>query len=266
MTQSPFEVASAVTEVGPNRFTATVPDGWQQGRGAFGGLVLATLLRAMQRCEPDPARAVRTLIGDLCGPVLVGPAEIEVVVLRRGANQTNLRAELRQGGEVLAFAGAVLSTPRPVGLPGLRPKIELPSREGAFLVPHDAPLKPVFTKHFDYEVVGALPFTGGAEPAVTGFIRERVAPSKVDAPAIIALLDAYWPAFFTTVTAPRPTATVSFTAEIVGDLGALDPATPLVYRARTVCDHEGFQPEQRELFTPAGELVALNHQTFVVIK
>lgn len=34
-----FERASAVRPISPAAFQAEVPDGWQQGRGAFGGLV-----------------------------------------------------------------------------------------------------------------------------------------------------------------------------------------------------------------------------------
>ena len=41
-----------------------IPDGWQQGRGAFGGLVLSTLLRAIEEAESDGARVTRTLTGD----------------------------------------------------------------------------------------------------------------------------------------------------------------------------------------------------------
>src|SRR6516162_3320175 len=106
---SEFEAATAVERVGEHTFRSIVPDGWQQGRGAFGGLVLGSLLRAMLRSESDPERAARTLAGDICGPVLPGPTEIHVRVLRRGSNQSNLAAELTQGGAVLATATAVLS-------------------------------------------------------------------------------------------------------------------------------------------------------------
>ena len=44
-----LEQASSVTDRGGGRFVGEIPDGWQQGRGAFGGLVLATLLRAIER-------------------------------------------------------------------------------------------------------------------------------------------------------------------------------------------------------------------------
>ena len=103
---SEFEAATAVEPTGDHNFRSMIPDGWQQGRGAFGGLVLGTLLRAIVRCEPDPGRAARTLAGDICGPVLPGPADIHVRVLRRGSNQTNLAAELTQGSAVLAASAA----------------------------------------------------------------------------------------------------------------------------------------------------------------
>lgn len=266
---SPFEVASALTpcQPGPNRFTADIPDGWQTGRGAFGGLVLSTLLRAIERCEPDAKRRVRTFVGDICGPVLVGPAELEVTVLRRGNNQTNLRADLRQNGEILAFGAAVLSTPRTSVLPNLRTKLDaVPSRETALLVPRDAPLVPTFTKHFDYEVIGAVPFSGAGEAYASGFIREREPPAALDGPLLVALLDCYWPASFTTLTMPRPIPTVSFTAEILCDPSTLDASAPLYYRGRTIGEFEGFQPELRELYDLQGNLVALNQQTFAVVK
>lgn len=263
---SPFEVASAIVPAGPNRFAAEVPDHWQTGRGAFGGLVVALLARAIEASEPDPTRRMRTFLGDICGPVLVGPAELEVTVLRRGKNQTNLRADLRQNGEILAFGAAVLSTPRTSVLPNLRTKLEPPpDRTKAILVPHDAPLKPTFTRHFDYEVTGAVPFSGVSEAVTAGFIREREPPSAMNAPNLIALLDCFWPASFPTLSLPRAIPTVSFAAQILCDPSTLDPSMPLYYRGRTIGEHEGFQPELRELYDLAGNLVALNEQMFAVL-
>src|SRR5215470_3142038 len=91
---SDFEAATAVEQVGEGSFRAVIPDGWQQGRGAFGGVVMATLLRAILHAGLDRHRAARTLAGDLCGPVLPGPVDIQVRALRRGSNQSNFAAEL----------------------------------------------------------------------------------------------------------------------------------------------------------------------------
>jgi hypothetical protein len=59
---------------------------------------------------------------------------------------------------------------------------------------------------------------------------------------------------------------VSFTAEIVADPAALDPREPFFYQARTVCEHDGFQLELRELYDARGAIVALNQQTFAILK
>jgi acyl-CoA thioesterase len=263
---SPFEVASAVEAISDGLFRGDIPDGWQQGRGAFGGLVLAILLRAMEKTETDPARVTRTLIGDIAGPVAPGPFEVRVIPIRRGSNQTNLRAELLQNGEVMVLASAVLSTPRPQGI-ALRPRAPvIAAAKDVPVVPMAAPRTPVFTQHYEYRPVGGGPFGTGPEPAVDGWVREKVAPSRVDAPAILGLLDSYWPAFFATMPTFRPAATVSFTAEILCDPRALDPRDLLQYRSRTICDREGFQLETRELYDPRGEVVAMNQQTFAVLK
>ncbi len=266
MTLAPFEAASRVRATEPGRFRAEVPDGWQQGRGAFGGLVLAMLLRAMEESETDRARAVRTLTGELAGPLLPGEATIAVEVVRRGSNQTNLRAELRQGEALVAFAAALLSTARPDAIAGFRPRIELPPVPEFAIPVGDAPGGPVFARHFDYRVTGPIPWTGSPEPVVAGWVSFREPLRAIDAAALIALLDAHWPASFSMMTARRPMATVSFTAEILCDPGSLDTRAPLFYKARTACEHAGFQLELRELYDGQGGLVAANQQTFAVLK
>jgi hypothetical protein len=65
-----------------DRFLLRVPEGWRQGRGAFGGLVLGALARAIETCEADPERVLRSISGQLIGPVLAGEAVIEVRLLR----------------------------------------------------------------------------------------------------------------------------------------------------------------------------------------
>jgi acyl-CoA thioesterase len=261
-----FDDASRVTRVGAeNVFDIEIPEGWLQGRGAFGGLVLGTLLRASDASEPDRARRTRSLLGDIAAPVVAGKAKVHVTVLRRGNNQSNIRADLEQNGTTVAFASAVLSTPRSVGIPDHRPRIEIPSREGAIVIPADAPLKPPFLRHFDLTVKSGIPFAG-APPVVEAWIRLTEPPAAVDGPLLIAYLDSYWPCVWTFVTSPRPTATISFTAQLLRDPSAIDPKEPLFYRAETQCDDEGFELEYRYLYDSSGALVAANQQTFCVIK
>lgn len=263
---SPFEQASAVERVAPLRFRATIPDGWQQGRGAFGGLVLATLARAMEASDDAPGRRLRTLTGDLCGPVQPGEVELVVRALRRGANQTNLAAELVQGGETLATATAVLSAPRNVVARSLQPPAPSPERwQDLPVLAIEPPLGPVFARHYEYRSNGPLPFSGGDAPVAAGFLREKARPTRLDAPALVAYLDAWWPALFATEQTPRVMATVSFAAEFLADPRGLDPALPLAHRARVEAQAEGFCLEFRELWQ-GDTLVALNQQTFALIR
>ena len=89
---------AGATAAGEARFTLTVPDGWQQGRGAFGGLVLGSMVRAAESAAATPDRRVRTVSGEIVAPVAVGEAEIVVAPWRTGSAVTVLQATLRQEG------------------------------------------------------------------------------------------------------------------------------------------------------------------------
>ena len=81
-----------------------VPEGWRQGRGAFGGLTLATLARAASQHEAAADRALRTITAEIPSAVMVGPATITVTPLRAGSGLTTLAAHAEQNGELVAHA------------------------------------------------------------------------------------------------------------------------------------------------------------------
>jgi hypothetical protein len=266
--RSGFQVASALEVIEPGLFRVNIPDGWQQGRGAHGGLVLGTLLRAMIASEPDAARVARTLIGDLAGPVLPGPSVVRTRVHRRGANQTNLVATLEQEGAVLASASSVMSAPRKVSTQTVLPPppagLEAPWST-VEVAPVGPPMGPVFAQHFEYRSTGPLPFSGAPDPVTAGWIRDRQRASALDRPAIVALLDAWWPTLYSVATDVNPMATVSFTAEFFADPATLPPDEPLFHAARMRTLVDGFFLEERELWA-GGTLVAMNQQTFAVLR
>lgn len=255
--------ASHLEVLAPGRFAWEVPDGWQQGRGAFGGLVLAALLRAMEAVEPDRSRRTRSLTGDLCGPVQPGPAELVVDVLRRGNNLSNLDVRMYQNGEVQARASAVLSAAKAdARMPAAHRRPDAPAFDALAEMVLRPPEAPVFTPHFEYRSAAASPFEPGPGGSL-GWLRLRRAPPRIDAPALLALLDAWWPAIFDG--RPRPMATVNFTAEILVAPEELDPSVPLLYRGRVAGLHEGFCVEFRELWH-GDRPVALNQQTFAILR
>ncbi len=80
------------------------------------------------------------------------------------------------------------------------------------------------------------------------------------------MADAWWPAALVRFDTLRPMATIAFTLDVVGGADGLDPTAPLLYRATAPVCTSGYCLETRELWSEDGRLVAINHQTFVVIQ
>ena len=260
-----FESLTTPSRVNADRFAIEVPDGWQQGRGAFGGLVLAMMARAAETFAHAPERALRTLTAELCGPVLPGPAEISVEALRVGSGMSTLAARLVQGNAVQAHAVAVLGRsrdPEPAASSLERPAMP-PWRDTAEV--SDQALMPRFARHFEYRPTGPAPLAGG-EARAAGWVRARRPGAARDAAYLIGLADAYWPALFGALRAPRPMATVTFTLDLIGTCDGLDPEAPLFHDSRTLVARDGYAPEMRTLWGEDGRLLAINHQTFVIIR
>ena len=267
-----FERASAIEPAGDGASGASgvfrwiVPDGWQQGRGAFGGLVVGAMIRAILGAERDATRPLRSIAADLCGPVGPGEATISVGVLRRGRGTTFLDARVTQKGEVVAHASALLAGARAVEAKSTRleaPPSLPPWREVDVITV--APPGPTFAQHYEHRSALGAPFTPKGESAkCEGWIRERAPLPTLDAAAMAGRIDAWWPTLFSLDPRPRPVATVAFTMQLLADPSTLPADAPLAYRARMLSLGDGFFVELRELW--AGDrCVAINPQTFAIL-
>jgi acyl-CoA thioesterase len=248
-------------------FSLDVPDGWQQGRGAFGGLVLGALTRAMEAVVAEPRARLRSLAGELPAPTEPGPATISVEILRRGSAVTTATARLAQGGELRAHAVGVFGKARgdsPVRWQTEAPPQPPPWAEVAVL---PAPgMAPPFARFFEYRPIGPPPFSRASEARCAGWVRALEPGPQRDAAYVVVMVDAYWPAALAVLAAPRPMATVAYTLELIEGLDDLDPDAPLFHRAYAPAASDGYTYETRELWGSDGRLVARNHQVFVVIK
>jgi hypothetical protein len=214
----------------------------------------------------DPSRRLRTLSGDIAGPLLPGASRVEVETLRRGQNQSNLQGRVSQNGAVVAVASAVFSAPRQVAVPSF--EVEPPERadwDQIPVIPIEPPFGPDFARAYEYRPTGPMPFAGGREAETAGFVRERVRPTRRDAPSLIALLDAWWPTLFSIDEGFRPMATIGWVAELLEDPGRLDPEERLFHTARMASLADGFFVELRELWS-GDRCVAMNQQTFAVLR
>jgi acyl-CoA thioesterase len=247
-----------------DQLTIDIPPGWRQGRGAFGGLTVGALIRAIELAVADPARRVRSVTAQLPGPTETGASVIEVAELRRGNAMSTVRAALLQGGEVRTHAVAILAAARPTaadfGWRELQPPEAPPWRE---IAPFELGAWPEFAQHFEYRPVSGRPLAGG-EARCVGWIRPRWRDDDRGAARIAELIDAWYPAAMVRMTAMRPCATIAFTLDVVDGLPEGD--APLLYRGVVPVCGDGYFVEQRELWDEAGRLVALNHQTFAVIR
>jgi acyl-CoA thioesterase len=250
-----------------DRYQLEVAAGWRQGRGAFGGLVIAALIRAIEQHTADPSRRVRSVTAELPGPVEGGTADISVEVLRHGKNMSTARAALVQHGETRAHVVAILAAPR-ASAQAVRWN-ELTQPEVAIWseippLPSGGPW-PEFAQHFEYRIIEGLPASNGPSRSL-GWIRPRDAGAPRDAGYLAAMIDAWWPAALNRFPVMRPVATIAYTLDLVDGLDGLDPDAPLLYRATVPVCAEGYFLETRELWGEDGRLVAINHQTFAIIQ
>lgn len=260
-----LDALSTPTAQGEGVFTHVFPEGWLQGRGLFGGLVLATMTNAAQAVAGAGERRLRSLTGDLFAPVQPGPARLSVEALRVGSGQSNYLVRLEQQGAACATATFCFGKARvPDGDWNHLPPPPRSDWQSVEVAPVEPPIGPEFARNFEFRADRLFPFSGEAQAQSEGWIRPKVPGAARGAAYVVACADAWWPAAFSRLAAPRPMATVAFTLEWLDAEVPTD--APLFHRAGAPAASAGYTVEFRELWSPDGRLIALNQQTFVIIK
>lgn len=252
-------------------FDWDVPAGWEQGRGAWGGLVVGALIEAVDAAQGSAPRTIRTISAHLVAPALAGPAAVTVRPVREGSSMSTWSAELMDAGAAaLAHAVVIAGEARASDLDDhLRacPLARMPAADPwqeRPVIPIQPPLGPAFAAHLQFRPITGLPLSQG--PAqILGWIG-----FGDDAPwtaaRLLGLVDAYWPALYATLPAIRPVATVSFSAHLLVDPASLDPAQPLLFESQLAAATDGFTTETRRLWSADGRLAVENFQSIVVIR
>lgn len=265
-----LDTAATLRPVGAGTFGWDVPDGWQQGRGAWGGLVAAAVVRAVDLSESSSQRSLRTLSLHLPSPLPVGMATVRVSPLRVGSGVSTSTVRVENGaGEVCAHAVVLTGRTRvpdlaaeartwPTAVP---PK--LPAWTDLPPLPVGLPGMPTFMRHLEMRAVQGLPLQGGVARSL-GYVR-FAAQVTWDARALVAIVDSWWPMVLTALRSARPVATVSYAAHVLVDPSTVPDGEPLVYEASMAGTDGGFTTETRRLWTLDGRLAVENHQSVVVI-
>lgn len=257
-----FERAASLSADG----RASIDPSWYQGRGAFGGLLAALLLRGMRAKVAEPERVARTLTVHFCAPATEGPVRVEAEIVRSGSRVTHVTARVTRDAEVFAIASGSFCKSRQgpawqrEQMPEVRPPAEVPS------LPQGFPGIPTFLDHLEAKFCGGtVPFTGGTVPEFQVWLRLREA-APLDASLAALLLDAPPPAMTATFAGPSPIATVDFTIHFFDrfeQVAAPDAFHLLTVESRWAAD--GYEEELRDLWSPEGRLLGQCRQLFAAL-
>jgi hypothetical protein len=262
-----FTAVSTPARQPDGRFLVDVPDGWQQGRGAYGGLVLAYLVRALEDVVGASERPLRSLTAEIFAPVLPGPGEVRVEVLRAGSGSSTAAARLVQNGEPAAHAVGVFGRARAPDVAWAPPRPTLPPWADVPVARPAPGVTPPFVQHLELRPLGPVLFTGVSDATRTsGWVRFHQPGAARDAAYLVALADVWWPALMARFAAPRPAATVAFTLQVVGSLDGLDPAAPVFHEGEMPVFADGQGVELRTLRGVDGRLLTMNQQTITLIR
>lgn len=261
----------APAPAGRAAFEGELTEDWYQGRGVFGGVQAALLLRAMEALieQQSPGRPPRTLTVRCLAPATAGRARVEAQVDRAGGRVTHLSATLRRApteggadpeGDLIATATATFALPRESALTHpAEPAPPAPPPEEVREVPVDMPLMPRFTRHLSFRFcLGSPPYARAVTPELGGWFDLR-APTPLDFPTLAALLDAWPPAHFASLRSPMTAASVEFSYHfLVSDLLVVE--RPFLFLGRSLSVVDGYSEERGWLWDRGGRAVAVARQ------
>ncbi|WP_354699636.1 hypothetical protein DSM112329_05357 [Paraconexibacter sp. AEG42_29] len=255
-----FDDDTALEPIGPGRWRGIISRRWYAAIGVNGGLIAAHATRAMMLAA-GADRAPRSLTLHYLKAPTEGPIDYELTVERAGRSVTFVSLRGRRGDDVLITGVGVLAVdadgpgalvqpatgfpqaPPPAGLTRVRPG----GSTSALLDNYD--LRHAF---------GAEPVTGAEESLVGGWIR-TIAPRPLDAIALAAYSDAWWPAVFPRLDGPALMPTLDLTIHWRAPVP--DGEHPWVLcRLDTREAGGGIFDEQGELWSADGRLLLQSRQ------
>jgi acyl-CoA thioesterase len=241
---------------------------WNQGRGIYGGIPAAAMVRQMMRRLNRPECILRSLTVHFCRPMEAAESHIDVQSLRTGKRVAHMTAQVRQSSEIVCHASASFGASRDVDLrweegpmPMVRPAKNLPP------IPLSDVGGPVFAQFFDYRFGGdRFPLSGIDEAILRTWIRPKE-PVAIDTPLAVGMLDAMVPAILCRLTEPRPMASVDFRIQLFADfpVGDVDPESHWLLDAQARAMGDGYCEQTTWLYSPSGQLMGSCQQLIAIL-
>jgi len=183
------EIAQAMTKEG-NGYRGTIPEGWRQGRTAYGGLTAGLSLVAAKKQFPD-LPPFRSATINFIGPVTGDPI-FTSRKLRQGRNVTSVETEGKVDGKVVSnctfIFGGLRESSVTVDYPA--PDALAPKECEPFTPKGAEVLVPAFFNRFDTRLIaGARPMSAAKEGYIRTWSRHADAASRQGIASLLTLGD-----------------------------------------------------------------------------
>lgn len=263
--QHPFDEATRLTGAPDHCHGQTSPR-YANMIGPFGGIVAATLLRAVMD-HPDRRGDPLALTVNFAAPIGEARFDIDPKQVRTNRSTQHWTIALAQEGETAATATVVLASRRQTWSSTELPYPAVPEATAGVRVAGEG--LPAWLKSYDIRLLQGgipplLPITG--EEAFRGsvslqWVRDEP-PRPMDFPSLTAICDTFFPRIYVRRSQLVPAGTVSFTVYFHVDgtaLSALGDKAVLGH-ARANRFHNNYFDQTAEVWTPDGQLLATSSQ------
>jgi acyl-CoA thioesterase len=212
-----FTSATAVEQLAPGRFRATINEGWDIAGNANGGYLLAIVARAITEAtgKPDPL----TITGHYLAPGKPGPVTIDVDVQRSGGRHSTASAVLSTSERkllvVLATTTDLATAAGPERVDSVPPPI--PDPDDCIPIVATSTFPPPFMGKVELRIhpddAGFAAGKKSGEPRMRGWFRLRDGEA-IDTHALVTATDAFPPTIFNADLPVAWTPTVELTAHV----------------------------------------------------
>ncbi|WP_182334334.1 thioesterase family protein [Stenotrophomonas acidaminiphila] len=240
-----------------------LPDGWRQGRTAYGGIVTALGVVAAIRSHDGPMPPLRSVQVAFIGPA-VGQLQFRPQLLREGSSVVNVGVDVLADGALAARQMLVFGRARDSAVVhafGELPPVAGPDACGEFPMA-DMPFAPAFTRNFQMRPAGgALPLSGATRPELLIWVKHVDAAGVDPAVALVAMGDALPPAAFTSFTGAAPISSINWSFDL------LEPAPVgewFLLRSFSQHARDGYSSQDMQVWNARGRLLMRGRQSVAV--
>ncbi|MEM9600951.1 MAG: thioesterase family protein, partial [Pseudomonadota bacterium] len=239
-----------------------IPDGWKQGRTAYGGLTAALMLVRAQAMLDTPL-PLRSALVNFTGPVSEPPI-IETAILRQGRNVTTLGARGDIDGKAVCTATFSFGAARDshLNVDCAAPDAPDPDDCPAFL-DVDSPFIPTFTRNFETRLIeGNRPMSGGTSKRLRCWARHGDEASREGEAALLCLADILPPAALTIMKQIGPVSSMTWICNILRDPGT-DEGWYQV-EADLTAAVDGYSSQVMRIWNRRGDLIVEGMQSIAI--